>query len=123
MQLSPFLGRLALIALGLALFTLATLRADDNVDYHPALEDIHGLLKQAMGGDSGTPPDKAQLTDLLKKAQQELRDIPPERHWGGHRQEGLFLIQAALDAIAQGEPDDKVQGDIRDADSDVRDME
>ena len=58
MQLSPLSIRLALVVPVISLFTLAPLRADDNVDYHPALEEIHGLLKQAMGGDSGSPPDK-----------------------------------------------------------------
>jgi hypothetical protein len=120
MQLSPLSIRLALIVPVVSLFILAPLRADP--DYHPTVEDIHALLKQAMGGDSGIVPDKAQLTDLLKKAQQELRDLPPGI-WHGHRNKGLFLLQAALDQIAQGDPDNKVQEDIRDADSEVRDME
>ena len=120
MQLSPLSIRLALLVPVVSLFILAPLRADP--DYHPTVEDIHALLKQAMGGDSGSVPDKAQLTDLLKKAQQELMDIPPGP-WHGHRKQALFLIQGTLDAIARGDPDDKVQGDIRDADSEVRDME
>lgn len=120
MQLSPLQARLAFVVLGVSLFTLAPLRADP--DYHAAVEDVHALLKQAMGGDSGTVPDKAQLTDLLKKAHQELHDVPPG-HWGGHRKQALFLIQGTLDAIAQGASDDKVQEDIRNADSEVREME
>jgi hypothetical protein len=118
MRISPL--RLFLLVPGVSLFNLAPLRADP--DYHPMVEQVHALLKQAMGGDSGTPPDKAQLTDLLKKAQGELKDIPPG-HWGGHRKQALFLLQGTLDAVAQGAPDDKVQQDIRDTDSEVRDME
>jgi hypothetical protein len=120
MQLSPLLVRLALVVPVVSLFTLAPLRADP--DYHATVEDIHALLKQAMGGDSGMPPDKAQMTELLKKAQQELRTMPPGR-WHGHLNQAVFLIQATLQAINQGASDDKVQGDIRDTDSEVRDME
>jgi hypothetical protein len=111
---------MSLLVLGVSLFSLAPLRADP--DYHPLIEQIHALLKQAMGGDSGTPPDKAQLTDLLKKAQGDLMDIPPG-HWGGHLKQARFLVQGTLDALAQGEPDDKIQEDIREADLEVRDME
>jgi hypothetical protein len=111
---------LILVVLGISLCTLAPLRADP--DYHPKVEEVHGLLKQAMGGDSGIPPEKAQITDLLKKALGELMDIPPG-HWGGHLKQARFLVKGTLDAISQGESDDKVQEDIRDADAEVRDME
>jgi hypothetical protein len=102
---------LILVVLGISLCTLAPLRADP--DYHPKVEEVHGLLKQAMGGDSGIPPEKALG---------ELMDIPPG-HWGGHLKQARFLVKGTLDAISQGESDDKVQEDIRDADAEVRDME
>jgi hypothetical protein len=121
MQLSPFLARLAFVVLGISLFTFAPLRADD-VDIHAVVEQIHGLLHEAMGGESGTPPPNAQRTDLLKKAGDLLEGLPPGRYHG-HRVKAAGLIRSALDKIAQGDAGDTAKEDIRDADYEVRQLE
>ena len=122
MQLSPFPGRFALIVLGVSLFTLAPLRADD--DIHATVEQIHGLLHRALEGDNGTPPPNAQRAALLTQAQDLIDGLVLNTRAARHaRAMALADVKSALEKVNAGDVSDTAKEDIRDADSEVRDLE
>ena len=104
------------IALGLVGSSLSPAFGDD----HTLVEDAHHKLEQALnpGGDVPSADDR---TTLLQAALDDLKDLPHIYH--GKRIDAMAEIKSALLELKNGGSSDQVSNDIREADSDVRDIE
>jgi hypothetical protein len=89
---------------------------DDDGDMLKQAED---LVHQAWAPGADTPPTDAQRTDFLTKAL-ELAKNAPQHHVHRHRMKAVQLMKATLDEIKNGDPDKKVNGMLKDADSELR---
>ncbi len=101
---------LALVAvLGSSLPALA----NDDGD---SLKKAEDLVKQAWNP-GGDPP--GNRVDLLTQALGSIKD-EPDHHLRGMRVQAAKLIRQAIDDINAGDPDHKVYGELKDADSKLR---
>ncbi len=82
------------------------------------LKQAEDLVKQAWNP-GGDPPGNDQRTQLITKAI-ELAKSEPDRRLHHQRQNAVRLLQAALDTLKGGDPDNKVTGMLQDADRDLR---
>jgi hypothetical protein len=90
--------------------------AGDNGDF---LKQAEVLVKQAWNpGD--TPPSAADRIDLLTKAR-KLITSEPDHQLRGRAMAAKDSIDAALAELKKGDPDNKVTGDLQDADRALRD--
>ena len=102
----------------LLLMTILALPA--RADLHSMAQDAHHALERALNP-GGSLPSDADRTAALKEALKIIHDFPKTRN-PRPRFYAQRSIKAALDEIASGQSD-KATADIRDADSDVRDLE
>jgi hypothetical protein len=105
-----------LTLLGLGWIFLLPARADD----HAIIEDAHHQLEQALNP-GGDPPSSADLTAFLQKALDDLKVLP--HIYRGTRVQAMDAIKSALLEIKNGGSGDQINEDIREADSEVRDIE
>ena len=89
--------------------------ANDDGDVLKQSED---LLKQAWNP-GGDPPSNDQRTDLLTKAI-ELAKTESDHRLHGQRMKAVRDMQLAIDTIKAGDPDNKVNGILQDADRELR---
>ena len=105
---------LALSLLGLS-FTLPC-RADE-----PAGLDVAHKELQAALNPGGDPPSNQDMITHLKAAMDALTNLPPTIVRG--RGQCYSYIRSAIYEINHGGSPNQIKGDIRDADSLIRDME
>ena len=82
------------------------------------LKQADDLVKQAWNP-GGDPPSSDQRTDLLTKAI-DLAKSEPDHRLHHQREEAIRDLQLAIDTIKAGDPDNKVNGILKDADEDLR---
>jgi hypothetical protein len=112
-QLAKFCS---LAVLALAGFALSPVFGDD----HTLIEDAHHQLEKALNP-GGDPPSDADRTALLQATLEDLKNLP--HYYRGKRVEAMACIKSALLELKNGGSAEQVSEDIREADSDVRDME
>ncbi len=117
MHKSRFFGMALLIATGI-FFSFKPIKADDNPP--PTFAAAHALLKQAADAyKADTPPNPAQQTELLKKAQSILAQIP-KGGYHGQLKAALRSVEEALTELSTGDTAHKAKEDIYDADDAVK---
>ena len=107
---------LCVAAIGAVLGCPVVAFAGDDGD---VLKQAEALVKQAWNP-GGDPPAADDRTDLLKKAI-DLARSEPDHRLAGRRVEAMRLIKLAIDDIKAGDPDNKVNGLLQDADRALRD--
>ncbi len=106
---------------GLGLFVLlVSASSPAQADLHSMAQDAHRALERALNPGGPLPSDADRTADL-KEALKIIHDFPKTRN-PQPRFYAQRSIKAALDEIASGQSE-KATADIRDADSDVRDLE
>ena len=83
------------------------------------LKQAEDLVHQAWNP-GGDPPSNDDRTQLLTKAI-ELAAKEPDHRLAGRRVEAIRLIKAALEEMKNGDPENRVNGDLQDADRALRD--
>jgi hypothetical protein len=103
---------------GAILLCSTPLFADNGTDDGAALKQAEDLVKQAwnLGGDT---PSVADRTQWLTKAL-DLLKAEPDHHLHGTKMKAMALINTALDELKAGDPGNLVPGNLRDADSELR---
>jgi hypothetical protein len=83
------------------------------------LKQAEDLVHQAWnpGGDAPSNDDRTQL---INKAI-ELTQKEPDHHLHGTRVEAIRILKAALEEIKNGDPNNRVTGELQDADRELRD--
>jgi len=107
---------LFLLAVLGAFLGLGSLAHADNPLLNDAADDLHQALNP--GGDV---PSVADRTQLVQAALQALRKVPIGGYHG-HLKNAITSIQAALDVLGKGDPDNKAGEYIREALDQVRDI-
>jgi len=83
------------------------------------LDQAEHLVHQAWNP-GGDPPSNEDRTQMLNKAI-ELAQKEPDHHLRGTRVEAIRLMRAALEEIKTGDPDNKLNSDLQEADRALRD--
>ena len=103
-----------------ALILVTILSAPARADLHVMAQDAHKILERAINP-GGEVPGPAERTADLKEALVIVQNFPRTRN-PRPRFDAIRSLKAALAEIAAGHSD-QATDDIRDADSDVRDLE
>ena len=115
MNFSRVCSPAALTVAGLILVSLPV-RADDAGPATP--EQVHKVLREALGDGPDTAPPAAQQRDLVAKALKLIQRVPHVYH--GELMRAAQDLSTALEDLGRPDGASKARGDILDADDLIR---